>query len=190
MSIIADPVTLVAIPGFTLTGTAFAPQEVELYELGNLYGEMIQAVRFSLEYGGGTVTDETYALQLVAPTGDVLFETQTPPITKNDGSDLSVSLCWSRLGVDTGEVPMLIWNDSLSGFTRGWANVRLPDLVLPPRSKILLQAYRGATGFENDIVVSDGIVSTNRIGSAGDGTVETPPPLSPVTGAYTEGEAV
>lgn len=190
MSLLADPVTIASIPAFTLTGTAFVPQEVELYTLGNLDAELIQAVRFTLEYGGGTVTDETYALQLLGPNNDVLFETQTPPITKNDGADLSVSLTWSRLGNDTGQVPMLIWDDTLSGFTRGWANMRLPDIVLPPQSKILLQAYRGATGFENDILVSDGIVATNPVSNAGDGSSTPPAPPSPVNGAYTQGEAV
>lgn len=187
MSALLEPATIIGIPGFTLVQDNPPSTPFELYALGNLYSEVIESLRFSVHYGNAQPVAEAYGLQLMGPNGEILYDQNTPPITKTDGSDLTVSIGWSRLGNDDPNLPMLIVNDEVSGWSRGWANVRLPEILLPPGSKVILWPYRGSGASELEILVSDGVLVTNRIESLS-GVDTAPPALPPVTGAYLPAE--
>ena len=162
MSQTFDSSTVINPVSFVLTASGPTPQVQPLYTLSGIYNERIESIWMQLPYAGNVPTDELFTVQLVAPNGDPIFEQACPPITLTDMSTLTVTLVWSRLGNDTSQAPMLIVDDMVSGYSLGYANMRLPELVLAPLSTVQLLGYRGESGSEFDMTVTNATVTTTR----------------------------
>lgn len=161
MSTPASPVT--TVPGFVLTPVTSAdPQVIQLYQLQTQAPERIESVYMTLAYGTIKPTFQMFALQLRDAAGNVIFEQPTPVFTATDNSDLTMVLNWSRLGNDSAQSPPAVLDDGLSGFSRMWADMRLPDLVLAPQSTVQFLSWSDIETMSGTLPVSNCTVTTTR----------------------------
>lgn len=172
----ANPVT--TVPGFSLAGQAGAAGETTLlYTVSTTSPERIETVALELDYGSGEPTFDVFSLQLLDAAQNVLYEQATPDITATDGSTLVVKLVWSRLGNDSAQEKLFIHDDGASGFSLGWANMRLPDLVLASQSQVVLRSWTNETGELPPIDISTATVTVTR--DAGDASTTTIADITP-----------
>jgi len=165
----ASPVTLVA--GFEIQpNTGATPFVQQLYQLQTTAPERIEAVYMLLDYGGTEPTFQQFDIQLWDPAGNVLYEQPTPFLSATDNSNLTVALTWSRLGNDSAQSAFYIYDDMASGFSRGFANMRLPDLVLPSQATVQFLFWGAIETSSGTIPVSNCTVTTTRDAGAVSGT--------------------
>jgi len=157
----ASPV--VTAPDFSfLGGTASEPQSVTLYTTNPAIPERIETVYATIVFESNATIQDTFSLQLISQAGVVLYEQPTPTLKAVDGAVLTAFLTWSRLGNDTAQLPafaQLFANDDIR---RTWCNMRLPDLVLGPNSKVQLLCWVDDGGEGGPIPVSNVAVTTTR----------------------------
>ena len=157
----ASPVTLVA--GFEIEPTDSAdPFVQQLYQLQTVAPERIESVYLTIEYGTIEPTFQVAAIQLWDPAGNVLYEQPTPVLTATDSSDLLAVLTWSRLGNDSAQEAFFVYDDMASGYSRAWANMRLPDLVLPSQSTVQFLYWGVFETSSGTLPVSNCTVTTTR----------------------------
>lgn len=175
-SIAASPV--IEPGGVTLVGgSGEAPVVTPLYTINPNEPERIESVYFEIPYASAEPQFDLFALQLCAQDGAVLDEIPAPDITALDGSDLVVVLSWARLGEDTAKEGFFVHNDLVSGWSRMWANLRLPDFVMQPSGVVNLLSW---TNYNNEfppIVIPAVYITTTR--NAGAVSTTTPVALTP-----------
>lgn len=156
-----SPVTLV--PGFALQPASLPdPVVVQLYALQTTAPERIESVYMTLYYADAEPTFQSFAIQLRDIAGNVLYEQPTPVFTAMDTSNLTMVLCWSRLGNDSAQEPAALLDDGTSGFSRMWANMRLPDLVLAPGATVQLVSWSFFETSSGTVPVDNCTVTTTR----------------------------
>lgn len=172
-----SPVT--TVPGFEITPTIGVDPFVQtLYTLQTTAPERIEAVYMTLAYSTTKPVFQQYALQLVDISGNVVYEQPTPQLSATDNSDLEVVLTWSRLGNDSAQEAFYIYDDGTTGFSRAWANMRLPDLILAPGATIVFLFWGDIETPSGTIPVSNCTVTTTRdAGAVSDTTAITGLPL-------------
>ena len=157
----ASPVTLVA--GFEIAPSTFGvPFVQQLYQLQTTAPERIESVYMTLAYGTIEPTFQAFAIQLWDPAGNVVSEQPTPVLNTADNSDLTVVLNWSRLGNDSAQEAFAILDDPDAEFSRAWANMRLPDLVLPSQSTVQFLSWADFETSSGTIPVDNCTVTTTR----------------------------
>jgi len=159
----ADASPIALVPGFEISPTDSAdPFVQQLYQLQTTAPERIESVYLTIEFGTIEPTFQVAAIQLWDPAGNVLYEQPTPNLSATDSSDLVAVLTWSRLGNDSAQEPFFIYDDMSSGFARAWANMRLPDLVLPSQSTVQFLFWGAFETSSGTIPVSNCTVTTTR----------------------------
>lgn len=156
-----SPVT--TVPGFELQpNTDPGGVVVQLYQLQTTEPERIESVYLTLAYSTIKPTFQTFAVRLLDAANNILYEQPTPVFNAADNADLTVVLGWSRLGNDSAQQTFAYLDDPDAGYTRAWANMRLPDLVLAPSSTVQLVSWGFFETISGTIPVSDCSITTTR----------------------------
>lgn len=170
------PVT--AVQAFTLAaGVIDEPQVVNIYTLSTGVAERIESVYFTVVYPDNPSTNNVLVVQYQDPSGLIVWEGASPPLKAPSAADLEVHCGWSRLGNDTAQAALAMVHQDNDDVTRGWFNIRLPDLVLIATSKVNLLNYVDDGGEANPVEVSDATVTVSR--DVGPGSSTTAIDLTP-----------
>lgn len=157
----ASPVT--AVPGFQLQPNTTADGvEQLLYTVNTVNPERIESVYMTLAYSTIKPTFQTFAIRVRDTSSVILYEQPTPVFNAADNSDLTMVLEWSRLGNDSAQGMFSYLDDADAGYSRAWANMRLPDLVLAPLSTVSLVSWSFFETMTGTIPVSDCSVTVTR----------------------------
>lgn len=158
------PSTIIEQGGFTLANnTALDPQLITLYSLAGIYAERIESVYMQMAFGDDVIEEDVFAVRLLAPDGAVLYEQATPALTVTDPAAFVYTAVWSRQGNDTAQITPALQTDGGGESTlRGWANMRLPDLTLPPQSSVVLVSMRNVQSLNAAVAVARATITTTR----------------------------
>lgn len=165
MSVIASPVTPAATVTF-LGGSVAEPQTATIYTVLDPDPARIESVYMQVDFVSNSANKDVFSLQLVDASGVVLYEQPTPPLLGVDGAVLTAFLTWSRLGNDTAQLAAFEWLAANDDVRRTWVNMRLPDLVLQPKSRVDLLCWVDDGGEGSPIPVTN--IATTVTRNAGD----------------------
>lgn len=161
MSIIPSPVTpapVVVFPG----GAVNEPEQATIYTVSATFPERIETVTMQADFAIRAAATYIFGLVLVDASGVTVYPQISGAVLSVDGAQLVAFLTWSRLGNDTAQVATFEHLFPSDNIRRAWVNVRLPDLVLQPASKIVLQCWVDDGGEGSDITVSNIATTVTR----------------------------
>lgn len=173
-------------PGFQIEPVSGPdPFIQQLYQVQTTAPERIESVYLTVDFEDSDPEWIVFALQLWDANGTVLYEQPVPFFTAPDADDFRIVLVWSRLGNDTAQGAPATFSNADAVFAIGWANMRLPDLVLAPSSTVQFLSWSNFETSSGTLPVSDCAVTVTRnAGATSDTTaLAFPEPyLIPTTG--------